>query len=84
MQKEIGLRQKGYPQMYSWEGLPCICESSGLQFWPNPFYNTVETPCVMHYIASLTLQFPRGVYPLRTLFRALVDLAVLTLVTILP
>lgn len=29
-------------QVCSWEGLPCICQSSGLQLCPNAFYTPVK------------------------------------------
>jgi len=40
--KEIRLRQKGCLQVCSWEGLPYVCHSSGLQFCPDAFYTTVK------------------------------------------
>lgn len=40
--KEIRLRQKGCLQVCSWEGLPYVCHSSGLQFCPNAFDTTVK------------------------------------------
>lgn len=40
--KEIRLRQKACLQICSWEGLPCIYHSSGLQFRPIAFYTSVK------------------------------------------
>lgn len=40
--KQIRIRQKGCLQVCSWEGLPYVCHSSGLQFCPNAFYTTVK------------------------------------------
>lgn len=53
---EVRLRQKGWLQVCSGEGLPCICHGSGLQFCPNSFlYHCKETPFVIQYLVWLAL-----------------------------
>lgn len=58
--KEMKLRLKGCLQICSWEDLPCICQSSGLQFCPNVSDTTVKiTPCVISYLVWQDLQSTR-------------------------
>lgn len=58
--KEMKLRLKGCLRICSWEGLPYICQSSGLQFCPNVFDTTVKiTPCVISYLVWQDLESTR-------------------------